>query len=61
MPVVYVKMYKGKTKDQKRKIVKGITQAVMDAIKVNETQVRVVFEEYPKENLKVGAFPFPLD
>lgn len=58
MPIVYVHMFKGRTLDQKKKMVKGITKVMMDVLNVDQTQVRVAFEEFSPDNWAIaGEFP----
>jgi len=55
MPVVFVKMFEGRTMDQKRQIVKGITKVILDTIKVDKTAVRVIIEEYSRDHWAIAG------
>lgn len=55
MPIVLVKALEGKTVDQKREIVKGITNVLTETAQVDPSTVRVLIEELPKENWSVAG------
>ena len=55
MPIVLVKMYEGKTMDQKRNLVEGITKLVTDVLDTERSAVRVLFDEYPKDNWAIAG------
>lgn len=46
MPVVTVQMWKGRTTDQKRKLAKAITDAMVEHAKANADGLHVIFQEY---------------
>lgn len=50
MPIVNVKMLKGRTVAMKRKLVSDITDVVTKDLAVAPDQVTVIVEEYEKEN-----------
>lgn len=49
MPHVIVKMYPGRTEEQKRCLAARITAAVTEAIGVEESSVSIAIEEVPAE------------
>lgn len=51
MPIVTVRMMEGRTVEQKRKLVKDITEAVVKHIQVEPDQVIVNFFDMPKHNI----------
>ena len=55
MPIITVKIAKGRSVEQKRGLVKAITQAVVNTIKVKEEWVSVLLEEYERENWATGG------
>ncbi len=55
MPVVEVKMAKGRTTEQKRALVKAITDNCVSILKVEREWVTVVMEEFDQENWGVGG------
>ncbi len=55
MPVVIVKMWEGRTLDQKRGIVKGITDTFVNVAKTAPDAVTVILEEYSKSNWAKGG------
>jgi len=55
MPVIYVNMLEGRSRDQKVRLARSITQAFVEIAKAPPEQVTVVFSDYPKENWAVGG------
>ncbi|HHW22087.1 MAG TPA: 4-oxalocrotonate tautomerase [Clostridiaceae bacterium] len=49
MPHVIVKLFPGRTEEQKRLCTEKITQAIVDAIGADESSISVAFEEIPRE------------
>jgi len=50
MPSVTIDMYAGRTLDQKRALVKNVTTAIVDTLKVAPEAVRIKIVEISKEN-----------
>lgn len=50
MPHVVVKMYPGRTQEQKEELSEMITQAVMESIGVEERTISIAVEEIPRED-----------
>ncbi|MDQ4026551.1 MAG: tautomerase family protein [Actinomycetota bacterium] len=50
MPVVTVQMFEGRTLDQKRKLVRAITDAMIEHAQARPDGLHVVLQEIPKEN-----------
>ncbi len=55
MPFVVVKMIEGRSVEQKRRLVKELTNVVVKYTGVTEDQVHVVIEDYAKENWAAGG------
>jgi len=55
MPVVSIKIAKGRTVEQKRALAKSVTDAVVGSIAVKPEWVTVVIEEYERENWATGG------
>lgn len=49
MPVVVVEMWKGRTEEQKEKLIKGITKAFKE-IGVKSEWLTVIIHDIPKDN-----------
>jgi 4-oxalocrotonate tautomerase len=56
MPHVIVKMFPGRSEEQKKLCTEKITQAIIDAIGVDESAVSVAFEEIPREQWKDAVY-----
>ncbi|MBB5323101.1 4-oxalocrotonate tautomerase [Anoxybacillus tepidamans] len=50
MPIITVKMAKGRTIEQKQKFVENITKEAARTLNVKEEWVTVIFDEYDREN-----------
>lgn len=55
MPTVIVKMFEGRSLDQKRALVKKVTQAVSETINAKEESIVVMIEELKKEDYASGG------
>lgn len=54
MPVVMVEMWKGRTEEQKAKLIKGITKA-FEEIGVEADYLSIVIHDIPKSNWGMGG------
>lgn len=54
MPVVTVEMWEGRTIEQKKKLVAGITSA-MESIGVRPEAVHIIIKDVPKHNWATGG------
>jgi len=50
VPLVVVKMLEGRSVEQKRRLVRELTNVVVKYTGATEDQVDVMIEDYPKEN-----------
>ncbi len=55
MPVVTVKIVRGRSVEQKRALVKAVTDALVSTIDVKPEWVTVVIEENERENWATGG------
>jgi 4-oxalocrotonate tautomerase family enzyme len=55
MPVIHVYTFEGKTNTQKRKIVAGITQAMVDGAGTEAKEVHVLIHDMPISNWSTGG------
>ena len=55
MPNITVEIFQGRTLDQRRQFVKGITQAAVDAFGISPDGVRITFFEIGKQDLARGG------
>ena len=55
MPVVSVKIAKGRTVEQKRALAKAVTDAVVTTLDLKPEWVTVVIEEFDRENWATGG------
>ena len=58
MPYINLKMYPGRTEEQKREVARRIVQAVMEVCNVSDaTQCPVVIEEVAREDWETAVVP----
>ena len=55
MPIIQVNLMEGRTVDQKRKVVKEITNAVVKSLDVPPDAVRIILQEMSKENYAIAG------
>ena len=55
MPIVQMEILKGRTLDQKRKMVKKVTTAVTETLDCPKEAVRIIIIEMEPENFAVGG------
>ena len=55
MPIVQVNMLVGRTVEQKRRLVAGITSAVTESLGVQAETVRVMIHEMGKDDYAIGG------
>ena len=57
MPLIHVSMYPGRTKVQKERYAKAVTDAAVEILGTKPNHVIVVFEDNPKENWFMSGQP----
>ena len=50
MPLINLKMLKGRSVAQKREFVEKVTELAVDVLKTTPADITVIIEEYEKEN-----------
>lgn len=55
MPIIRVEMWEGRSIDQKRRIARELSDALVRIIDCDPTAVRVVISDYSRENWGVGG------
>jgi 4-oxalocrotonate tautomerase len=58
VPFITVKMLEGRNKEQKRKVVEGITRVIMEACEVTADRVYIFLEDLPKDHYARGGVIF---
>jgi 4-oxalocrotonate tautomerase len=49
MPHIIIKLFPGRTEEQKKLLTDQVVKAVMDTINADESSISVAFEEVPRE------------
>ena len=57
MPIVQISMIQGRTPEKKEQLIRKVTEAIIEVLKVPPDRVRIVLNEVPKENLGYGGVP----
>jgi len=55
MPILRVSLWTGRTKEEKAKLAKALTSAMVKTVGIPAEAVTVQFEELPKENWATGG------
>jgi 4-oxalocrotonate tautomerase len=55
MPFISIKIAKGRTLDQKRKLCQAVTEAVSESIGVASEKIWIQIDEFEKENFATGG------
>ena len=55
MPIITIKMAKGRTEDQKQELAASITAEAVRILEVEPAWVTVLFDEYERENWASGG------
>lgn len=55
MPIITIKLAKGRTAEQKQKFVERVTQEAINILNVEKEWVTIIFEEHDRENWATGG------
>ena len=55
MPIVQISMIQGRTPEKKEQLIKKVTEAITEVLKVPADRVHVILNEVPKENIGVAG------
>ncbi|MBI4898099.1 MAG: tautomerase family protein [Actinobacteria bacterium] len=55
MPVITIKMYEGRTREQKDEIAKQVTKTMVEVAKTTEDHVWIVFEDMKKSDFSIAG------
>jgi 4-oxalocrotonate tautomerase len=55
MPIVQIDLLEGRTIDQKRQLVKKVTDAIVESANCAPDAVRIILREMPKEHLAIAG------
>lgn len=55
MPIIQVQMLEGRSLEVKKSLMKEINEVVCRTLDVASNQVRILLDEYPKENWSTGG------
>ncbi len=55
MPIMIVNMLEGRTEEQKKAFIEALTEAAVTTLGAPKESVRVMLQEYPKENFGIAG------
>jgi 4-oxalocrotonate tautomerase len=55
MPLIQATILEGRTQEQKEAFYQGVTQVVVETLKVKPEQVRVILQEVPESHWAIGG------
>lgn len=58
MPLVQISILKGRSEEQKRKLLTAVTDAVVDSVGSSPSSVRVIINEVEPSHWSVAGIPF---
>jgi 4-oxalocrotonate tautomerase len=57
MPFVQIDLLPGRPPEKKEELIKKVTDAIADTLKIPKEKVHIVLHEIPKENIGDGGIP----
>ena len=57
MPIVHISMIAGRTPEKKERLIKKVTDAIVDALEIPANRVHIILHDIPKENIGDGGVP----
>ena len=57
MPIVQISMIQGRAPEKKEELIRKVTDAIVETLKIPKDRVRIVLNEVPKENLGYAGVP----
>jgi 4-oxalocrotonate tautomerase len=58
MPIIHVNLFEGRTIEQKRKLVAGITDAVVKSLDVEPDTVKIILQDIAKHDYAIAGVLF---
>jgi len=57
MPIVHISMIAGRPPEKKERLIKKVTDAIVEALEVSADRVHIILHDIPKENIGDGGVP----
>jgi 4-oxalocrotonate tautomerase len=57
MPIVHIHMIAGRPSEKKERLIKKVTDAIVEALEVPAEKVHILLHDIPKENIGDGGVP----
>jgi len=51
MPIVHISMIAGRTPEKKEKLIKKVTDAIVESLEIPADRVHIILHDIPKENI----------
>ncbi len=55
MPIVHISMIAGRTPEKKERLIKKVTDAIVEALEISADRVHIMLHDVPKENIGDGG------
>ena len=55
MPIVQISMIAGRTPEKKEKLIKKVTEAIVESLEIPADRVHIILHDIPKENIGDGG------
>jgi 4-oxalocrotonate tautomerase len=57
MPIVQISLFPGRTPEKKEELIRNVTTAIADTLRIPKERVHIILNEVPKENIGHGGVP----
>ena len=57
MPIVQISLFPGRTPEKKEELIRNVTNAIADTLRIPKERVHIILNEVPKENIGHGGVP----
>jgi 4-oxalocrotonate tautomerase len=55
MPITQIQILEGRTPEQKKMLIRAVTEAIAAALQAKPESIRVIIQEVPKEHWGIGG------
>ena len=55
MPIVTIELWEGKSEEEKERLIKSVTKALVESLKIKEDWVQIIIHDAPMQNWGVGG------
>ena len=55
MPIVHIHMIQGRSPEKKEELIRRVTDAICETLRIARDRVSIILHEIPRENIGVGG------